>query len=151
MSATSPGSRDIVIDANLGVWAVLPLPDAGVLEHLARWRRQDRRLVAPGFWLAEVVSALRRSLHLRVISSNEGEVALEGLLALDVEMIPLDAPMCRAALRWAARLGHSRAYDGFYLALAERLAAELWTGDQRLAHGAQQVGATWVHWIGETL
>jgi hypothetical protein len=29
--------------------------------------------------------------------------------------------------------------------------AELWTADQRLANGAQQVGVTWVHWVDEKL
>ncbi|HSR30541.1 MAG TPA: type II toxin-antitoxin system VapC family toxin [Anaerolineae bacterium] len=53
------------------------------------------------------------------------------------------------ALRWADRLGHSKAYDAHYLALAEQEGIELWTADRRLANGAQQAGAHWVHWIGE--
>jgi len=35
----------------------------------------------------------------------------------------------------------SRAYDGFYLALAERHEAEFWTTDQRLKRSLEQVGA----------
>ncbi len=151
MSTTLLVPRDIAIDANLGMWAVLSLPDGGALECLVRWRRQGRRLVAPGLWLAEVASAIRRSVHLRAISSHEGEVALDDLLALDIDIIPMDGSLCRAASRWATQLGHSRAYDGFYMALAERLNAEFWTGDRRLARGAQQAGANWVHWIGETV
>jgi hypothetical protein len=49
------------------------------------------------------------------------------------------------------RLGQSKAYDAFYLALAERLKAEFWTADQRLANGARQLGANWAHWIGEEI
>jgi predicted nucleic acid-binding protein len=70
---------------------------------------------------------------------------LEDLFALDVESFPLILQQTRSAFAWAARLGQAQAYDGFYLALAQELGAELWTGDRRLAHGAQQPGAAWVH------
>jgi len=56
---------------------------------------------------------------------------------------------CQAVLEWAGRLNQSRAYDAFYMALAEELGAEFWTADQRLARAAQQAGVTWTHWIGE--
>ena len=58
---------------------------------------------------------------------------------------------CQSALRWAARLNQARAYDAFHLALAEELGAEFWTADRRLANAAQRAGATWAHWIGETV
>jgi predicted nucleic acid-binding protein len=99
-------------------------------------------------WLAEAVSAIRRSVHLQVISLEEGLLAIDDLLALDIETIPLDAQLCRSAFDWANRLGQSRAYDGFYMALSERLKAELWTADERLANTAQQVGVPWARWIG---
>ena len=50
---------------------------------------------------------------------------------------------------WADRLNHSKTYDAQYVALAELERADLWTADRRLANGARQVGAGWVHWIGE--
>jgi len=53
------------------------------------------------------------------------------------------------ALYWAERLEQSKGYDAQYLALADRLRAELWTADRRLANGAKQAGAAWVRWIGE--
>ena len=37
----------------------------------------------------------------------------------------------------------------FYLAAAEQLGAELWTVDQALVNNAQQIGASWVHWMVE--
>jgi len=96
-------------------------------------------------WLAEVVSAIRRIAHLGMISAEEGLAAIEDLFALEVEVIALDAPLCRAAFAWAGRLGQSKAYDSFYLALAEQLEAELWTADERLANSARQAGVSWVH------
>jgi hypothetical protein len=35
-------------------------------------------------------------------------------MRLEVEVMPADEPLCRAALEWAARLGQARAYDGFF-------------------------------------
>jgi predicted nucleic acid-binding protein len=55
----------------------------------------------------------------------------------------------QAALSWATRLHQKAACDGFYLAAAEQLGAELWTADQALANNARQLGASWVHWMGE--
>lgn len=54
------------------------------------------------------------------------------MIRLGVEVFTCDVSMSRAVLTWAARLGQSKAYEGFYLALAERLGADLWTADERL-------------------
>ena len=56
---------------------------------------------------------------------------------------------CSRALRWADRLGQSKAYDGQYAALAESLEAELWSADERLVHCLKAQGVSWAHWIGE--
>jgi predicted nucleic acid-binding protein len=73
------------------------------------------------------------------------------LLSIDIELVSLSDALCRSAFEWALRLGQSRAYDAFYLAVAEAQQVELWTADRRLANGAHQIGALWVHWIGEAL
>jgi predicted nucleic acid-binding protein len=100
-------------------------------------------------WLAEGVSAIRRAVFAGRVSEPTGNQALEDLLALPVDTRPITAAHCRAAMAWAKRLGQARAYDAFYLALAEELTAEFWTADRRLASGAAQAGAPWAHWIGE--
>ena len=141
----------MVIDANVAVWAVLPvLSPIDALELFAGWRQQRLRLLAPTLWLAECVSAIRGATHARMISLQQGQVAVEDIFALEVEPVPINAEHCRSAFDWATRLGQARAYDGFYLALAERLRTELWTGDRRLTNAARQMGVGWVHWVGET-
>jgi predicted nucleic acid-binding protein len=73
--------------------------------------------------------------------------ALELLTAsLGVQQVDVSV---RIAFDWATRLRQKAAYDGFYLAAAEQLGAELWTADQALVSNALQVGASWVHWMGE--
>jgi predicted nucleic acid-binding protein len=90
------------------------------------------------------------SLYAKRISAEQAYTAVEDLYLLEVETQPLDINMCKAALEWATRLQQRRAYDAFYLALAERLQTEFWTADKRLANAAQQLGANWVRWIGES-
>lgn len=149
MRSSSTRSATIVIDASLAVWAVLPLfATVDVVDRFADWRQRGCRLVAPAHWPAECTSAIRRAVHARAISDDQGHRALGDLMRLEVEVMPADEPLCRAALEWAARLGQARAYDGFYCALADELQGELWTADQRLARTAQQAGATWTHWVG---
>ena len=146
----SSSTSSIVIDANVAVWVVLPMvAEEAALDLLADWHHQNKRIVAPEFWLAEVASVIRRLMYHKVITSVQGEVAVEDLFALGVETVPLDLDLCRKAFRWAERLQHSKIYDSLYLALAEHLQAEFWTGDKRLANGARQRGVNWVYWIGE--
>jgi predicted nucleic acid-binding protein len=71
------------------------------------------------------------------------------MLALEVEVAPITPGRCRVAFSWAEKLGQARAYDSFYLALAEELETTFITADKRLANGARQRGLSWVRWIGD--
>ncbi len=156
----------IVIDASLAAKAVIPGAPQGdeVLKRVAGWHLGRARLVAPDIWLPEVVSVVRQAIYLRLITPEAGKMATEDIFRLGVEVIPSDLDQCQSALAWAERLGQSKAYDGFYLALAERLSAErlkveqlkverlkveLWTGDGRLFNRAHQLGVDWVRSLTE--
>ena len=137
-----------VVDANITVWTVIPDPYGW---GKARMRRvMQGEVIVPGLWVYEVTSVLYR--HAR--SQPEGETWLEQtlppLLALADEIVHPDPELALAAASWAKRLGQAKAYDAFYLALAERLGAEFWTGDQRLYNRARQIGADFVRWLGES-
>jgi predicted nucleic acid-binding protein len=107
-------------------------------------------ILAPSHWMAEAVSALRRLRFHKKLSPEETAQAVEDLFALEVETVPLDPALCRAALDWAARMTHSKANDAFNVALAEAEGAELWTTDERLMNRAHQLGATWVRLLPST-
>ena len=83
------------------------------------------------------------------LAPEEADIALSDLPSLGVEVIPMDLALARQALAWAERLGQIRAYDAFYLALAEREDAILWTGDGRLADRVRQLGIDWVRFLEE--
>ncbi len=136
-----------VVDANIAVWTVLPDPYGWGKARIRRIMQGE--IIVPDLWVYEVTSVLYRYAH----SQPGGEAwlkrTLPPLLALADETIHPDPEMALVAALWAKRLGQGTVYDAFYLALAERLGVEFWTGDKRLANRARQVGADFVRVPGE--
>jgi predicted nucleic acid-binding protein len=82
----------------------------------------------------EVASALTRN---RVRDSLSAEDAAEALAIIDGLGVTFDlAPDNARAIEIAVELERHSAYDAAYLALAERLDAEVWTLDGPLARNA---------------
>ena len=88
-------------------------------------------MVAPGLFVFECVSALRRMVVRRDLDERSARGSLDLLLAMPVS---LRAPEGLAERAWhlATDLDRPAAYDGFYLGVAELLGVECWTADQRL-------------------
>jgi predicted nucleic acid-binding protein len=142
-------SPTIVIDANIAVRCLLPIGEGLEVRCVQKWKRGGVTLAAPDLWLIEVTSAMRRAVSVGLISMDEALTSLDDISALDVQLLAIEISLCKSAFQWATRLNQSKAYDGLYLALAERLGEEFWTGDERLYHQARRLGCDWVHWIGE--
>ena len=138
----------VVVDANLAVYSVLKTPHSPmatrVMEQLAQRGSQP---CAPGLWWYEVTSVIHRYYFAGLVSDSTAYTALE-LLTVELGVQHIDVSV-RAAFDWATRLRQKAAYDGFYLATAEQLGVELWAADQALVNNARQVGAAWVHWMGD--
>jgi predicted nucleic acid-binding protein len=135
-----------VVDANLVAALVLPLPySEPAAQRFTAWQRAGRELLAPTLLEYEVAAILRKAVVAHWLTTDQAVEAMQGVLALQIRCLAPSPDLHERALRWADRLGHSRAYDAHYLALAEQERAELWTADRRLAHGAQAAGAYWVH------
>jgi predicted nucleic acid-binding protein len=123
----------LVIDAGFALQLVLPGPDQVRLQAMVGdWRSRGVGLTAPALWLYEVTSALTKAIHFWVLTDAEGRRALGLLNGLEVSLVPPDAAQAALAHEWALRLRRTVAYDGFYLALAQTLGADLWTADRRL-------------------
>jgi predicted nucleic acid-binding protein len=140
----------VVVDANMAVHAVVATRLSEAVS--AAWtelQRRQARVFAPSLWACEVTSAVHLYLADGELDAEEAERALETALSLGVELVEEDAGLCRGAFAWATRLERRAAYDGFYLALAERLGAQLWTADHRLCRCVRQCGVQWVHGVGE--
>ena len=139
-----------VIDSNLITAVVLPLPYSDqATQKIIAWKRAGAELLAPVLLEYEIAAVLRKAVVARWLTTDLAVEAIGKVLALNVRCLTPTANLHERALRWADRLGHSKAYDAQYLALAEQEGIELWTADRRLANGAQQAGAQWVHWIGQ--
>lgn len=150
MNISSRSWQIIVVDANVAVWAVVPtIAEIETLDCLQQWHQQHRQILAPDLWIAEAVSVIRLLVYRKLISSTEGEQAIDDLFDLEIQTIAVTRRLCHAALSWASKLQHARAYDSLYLALAEQENAWLWTADRRLVNGARQHGFSQIAWIGE--
>jgi len=140
----------VVIDANLALALFLRLPYTEQAYRLMdRLRERRSTLSAPLLWEYECLSGFHRAVRLGAIRPQEAAEFMNDLLALEIERVPPSIENHLATLRWAERLGQSKAYDAQYVALAERLGAELWSADQRLVHALKEQGVTWAHWVGE--
>jgi predicted nucleic acid-binding protein len=121
------------------------------LDRFANRRQARVDICALDFLEAEATSVIRQAVYRHWITETEGQVAIEDLFRLDVRIVPFDQGLCSSALAWIGQLGHSKAYDSFYLALAERVAGNLWTADERLVNSVSQIGVSWAHRVGEKL
>ena len=139
-----------VIDAHLIAALVLPLPySEQATQRMVNWQRLGTELIAPVLLEYEMAAILRKAIVAQWLTTDLAVEALDTITELNVRCATPTRHLHERALAWAARLGHSKAYDAHYLALAEQEGAEFWTADRRLANGAQQAGAGSVHWIGE--
>lgn len=139
----------MVIDAGVVLALVLPLPFSNQASACIRSAREAREdLYAPALLEYEVCSALRRAVSRRLIDEDTASRAMSLIEALGIRPITPASSLHERALKWAALLQQSKAYDGQYVALAEEMHCDLLTADQRLAHAAQALGATWVKSLG---
>lgn len=141
----------LIIDANIVAALVLPLPYSDqATRRVAAWKEAGIILYAPLLLEYEVLTILRKAITNGWLTTEAAAAAMETVSTLNIQCQLPSPELHEQALCWAERLGHSKTYDAHYLALADRLRTELWTADRRLANGAKQAGAAWVHWIGES-
>jgi len=139
----------LVIDANLSVRSILSEAD----RLKAFWEKVDQENLtpcAPRLWVSETTSAVRSLVFQKALSHDEAEEILRAIHGLQVEIMDEDEDLSQRALELAGKLGQSKAYDAFYLALAEKLVVDFWTADERLYNRCHKdLKLRWVHWIEE--
>ena len=138
----------VCVDASLLIRVLVPGPYSDIAHsRMAMWLADQTAMLAPALAAYEVTSTLRRLVHLRAITPEQGDTAFQQFLLLDIrfsnrrDMFPL-------AWKLAKRLNRPRAYDTAYIALARLSQCELWTADERL-YNAVRGDLPEVRWLGE--
>jgi predicted nucleic acid-binding protein len=135
-------SSIVCVDANIVVRIVLPA-NKPVQTLWEKWASQSTRLVAPTLLFYEIANSLYQYEKHGQLSHELIRDALDVALALPIELIG-DADLHRRAAFLTSHYRLPAAYDAHYLALAERLNAELWTTDERLVNAVKPGKLAWV-------
>ncbi len=127
----------VCVDANLVIRLIADPNDEAVLRLWEQWDAEGRQLAAPALLYYEVTNALYRYQRMGLMSPTSVRLALQAALSLPFHLHQ-DAALHQRALDLAEQFGLPAAYDAHYLALAERLSAEFWTADRRLAQAVRE-------------
>jgi len=135
------GVSTVCVDASFVARLFLGPDDAEFWEVLEEWHAEGTTMSAPALITYELTNAFYRCHRAGYLSLASARLALDAALELPIRLEG-DAGLLRESVRIAAAAGSAAAYDAHYLVLAQRLSAELWTADARLARQAGPGGPT---------
>ena len=136
----------VCLDASLVVQFIVSAGrESPLLSQWEAWHQPGCVLVAPTLLYYEVSNALLRYVLHGDLSSEQATQAMEVALEINFSLYG-DADLHHRAMGMALQFALPAVYDAHYLALAERLGAEMWTADRRL-HRVVADTLTWVHLV----
>ena len=101
-------------------------------------------LAAPTLLVYELTNGVLTAMRRGRLSRNQAEEGLATLLAAGIQLMAVDpSRIFSLSLLWKIS-----AYDGTYLATAEKLDSEVWTGDRAFYTACRRRGSR-VRWIGD--
>ena len=101
--------------------------------------------VAPKIWHYEIANIFNKSVSTQRLTEVEGQSAFNALQALEIEFVEFPSPIEAYKL---ARKYQRSVYDSFYLAVAEQLGIEFWTGNRKLYISVKE-RLPFIRWIGD--
>jgi predicted nucleic acid-binding protein len=120
-----------VVDASLAIkWVLAERYDEEAILLAEEWSKAGIVPAAPALIFAEVTNIFHRRVVSGQLSLNAAHELLNKLLTIGIEIKESPAIHVRA-LDLAQELHLPATYDVHYLALAEILGWELWTGDEK--------------------
>ena len=131
----------ICLDASIVIKLIVDAQDQALKQRFVQWEA-SHRLAAPTLLFYEVTNAMyqyqRHAAHSPAVTRS----ALRSAQALPIELYS-DLYLHQQALQLAQTHSLNATYDAHYLALAQRLGAELWTADKKLVN-AVKAKLAWV-------
>jgi predicted nucleic acid-binding protein len=130
----------VVVDASIIVALATSHPRCDAARRaIERWISADEAIHAPELLAYEVASALTLMVSQGHLPADRVDTAWRAVTALTLTYHPLGSDGGRA-VEIALRLGRRSAYDAAYIALAERIEADLWALDGPLVRNAAGLG-----------
>lgn len=123
----------VIVDASVALKWVVDEEDSDLAVQLA-----DLDLAAPAIFSSECANGLWAKAQRREITPEEAVERLQALMAVPVELVPVEA-LAEEALLLALSMEHP-VYDCFYLALALRRDVLLITADGRFTDAVLRHG-----------
>ena len=131
----------ICLDASIVIKLIVDAQDQALKQRFGQWEA-SHQLAAPTLLFYEVTNAIYQYQRHAVHSPAVTQSALRSAQALPIELYS-DQHLHQQALQLAQTHSLSATYDAHYLALAQRLGAELWTADEKLVN-AVKAKLAWV-------
>lgn len=125
----------ICLDASIVIRLLVNTRDQALKQQFQQWEG-SHKLAAPTLLFYEVANALYQYQRHGVHSPTVTQSALLSAQTLPIQLYG-DQSLHQQALRLAEQHSLSATYDAHYLALAQRLGAELWTADKKLANAVK--------------
>jgi predicted nucleic acid-binding protein len=104
-------------------------------------------LHAPTLIRYEFVAVSRKAVYQKRVTATEGITARNQLMSYPL-VLHFDEGLLKRGYELAEIFNRPTAYDSQYLALAERLACEFWTGDEKLFNAVNTKFPS-IHWLGK--
>lgn len=131
--------KEICVDANLVVkWYVFEELRDEAVALLDECDRHDIRLIAPDCVITKAASAIRRKVYRKLITPEEGLVAVSLLIQTRIDCVSV-LELVPDAWYVAEKYDLASLYDAYYLALAEGRGCDFWTADERFINSISGV------------
>jgi predicted nucleic acid-binding protein len=139
---------NFILDSGVFVAAAFSEPHTPqAVALLKRVEHESGTMHAPALLYYEIASVIRMAVYSRRLSPSQGIAIRKEMLDKPVAL-HFDRGLVERAYDLAQAYGLSRTYDAQYLALAERLGCEFWTGDERLFNSVR-TGFPLIRWLGQ--
>jgi predicted nucleic acid-binding protein len=140
--------KPVVIDSSvLLANAFVEAYSAQASSLITMWLEEGYSLHAPSLLYYEIVNVIRKAVHFGRLVETEGRQVKERLLAIPLTT-HANLDLVNRAYDLAQSLNLPRTYDAQYLAVAESLGCEFWTGDERFFNSARSL-FPFIRWLGE--